>query len=152
MKNILFVCTGNSCRSVMAEGLFKKMVEHRADEFHVESAGTGTVDGFPASPETVKVMRDEGIDVSQHSGQCLRSEMIIKADKIFVMEKMHKDWILRHVPEVKNKVFLLTEFHAAGYGATDDMDIPDPIRMSDSFYRNVLAVIRDCVKKIADSL
>ena len=152
MKNILFVCTGNSCRSVMAEGLFRKMVAHRAHEFQIFSAGISAMDGWQASPETIEVMKTEGVDVSRHRSQRLREEMIHEADKIFVMEGMHKDWILRFVPEAKSKVFLLSEFHPAGYGVPGDQNIPDPIRMSDSFYRNVLGVIRDCVGKLAESL
>ena len=152
MKNILFVCTGNSCRSVMAEGLFKKMVAQRANEFTVSSAGISAMDGFGPSPETIEVMEAEGVDVAAHRSQRLRSEMVRLADKIFVMEKMHKDWILRFAPEAKSKIFLLTEFHASDYSEAGDADIPDPIRMSDSFYRNVLAVIRDCVTKIVESI
>ena len=136
----------------MAEGLFKKMIGARAGEFHVESAGTNTTEGFSASPETVEAMQAEGVDVSQHQSQRLKSSMIHAADKIFVMEKMHKDWILRFVPEAKHKVFLLTEFHPAAHDGLEDTDIPDPIRMSESFYHNVLSVIRDCVKKIVESV
>ena len=152
MKKILFVCTGNSCRSVMAEGLFKKMVSGRADEFEVSSAGISAMDGFPASPETVRVMESEGVDVSDHRSRRLKADMVNDMDKIFVMERMHKDWILRFFPKVKSKVFLLTEFHAANPDNPCEVDIPDPIQMSDSFYQNVLSVIRNCVEKIVQSL
>ena len=152
VKKILFVCTGNSCRSVMAEGLFKKMTEGRSDEFETSSAGISAIDGFPASPETIKVMAAEGMDVSGHRSQRLKAELVRASDKIFVMEREHKDWILRFLPESKGKVFLLTEFHTPDYGSAGEVDIPDPIQMSDSFYQNVLSVIRDCVKKIVKSL
>lgn len=136
----------------MAEGLFKKMVRDRADQFEVLSAGISAMDGFPASPETVKVMHDEGVDVSEHQSQRLKADMVRAADKIFVMEKMHKDWILRFVPDAKSKVFLLGEYHKTDLGHTGEIDIPDPIHMSDSFYINVLSVIRECVKKLAENL
>ena len=152
MKKILFVCTGNSCRSVMAEGLFKKMVKDRAGEFEISSAGISAIDGFPASPETIKVMEAEGVDVSDHRSQRLKTDMVHVSDKIFVMERMHRDWILRFVPEAKGKIFLLTEFQSTEYDNGGEVDIPDPIQMSDSFYRNVLFVIRDCVEKIAKNL
>jgi protein-tyrosine-phosphatase len=151
MKSILFVCTGNSCRSVMAEGLFRKVVEHRAEEFEIASAGISAMDGFPASPETIEVMSGEGVDVSQHLSQRLKPDMVRAADKIYVMEKLHKDWILRLAPEAKSKTFLLGEFREPSHGM-GDVEIPDPIRMSDSFYRNVLSVIRECVEKIAKGL
>lgn len=152
MRKILFVCTGNSCRSVMAEGLFKKLTQDRAGEFEVSSAGISAIDGFPASPETIKAMKAEGVDVSGHVSRRLTVDMVRTSDKLFVMETMHKDWILRFVPEAKSKVFLLTDFHAPAYEDTGDVDIPDPIQMSDSFYQNVLSVISDCLEKIAQSL
>ena len=71
--------------------------------------------------------------------------MVHAADRIFVMENMHKDWILRFIPDAKNKVFLLGEFQKPDHGNIGDVDIPDPIHMSDSFYHNVLSVIRDCI-------
>lgn len=135
----------------MAEGLFRKMTETRADQFHIASAGISAMDGFPASPETIEVMELEGVDVSQHLSQRLKPDMVRAADKIFVMEKMHKEWILRLAPEAKSKVFLLGEFRTDHHAVTHDIEIPDPIRMSDSFYRNVLDVIRDCIKKVVES-
>ena len=152
MKNILFVCTGNSCRSVMAEGLFKKFVEGRSGKFSVSSAGISAVDGFPATEETVRVMREAGADVSNHQSRRLTLEMIKSADKIFVMERFHKDWVLRLAPEADDKVMLLTEYSKKGDGFAAEIDIPDPIRMSDHFYQNIMSIIRDCVKKIAESL
>jgi protein-tyrosine phosphatase len=136
----------------MAEGLLKKYLKDRADEFDISSAGISAMDGLPASPETIKVMKNEGVDVSAHRSRRLNTELVAESHKIFVMQKMHKDWILRFVPEAKQKVFLLTEFHRPDYGNLTEADIPDPIQMSDSFYENVLKVIRDCVAKIAESL
>jgi protein-tyrosine-phosphatase len=150
MKRILFVCTGNSCRSVMAEGLFKKYVEDRRDEFHVTSAGISAIDGFSATPETIIVLEEEGVDMSDHQSRRLTPDMVEQADEIYVMEKIHKDWIVRSMPEAGNKVHLLMEFASRSeYGAHSD--IPDPIRMSGSFYRNVLDVVDDCVKNLAAS-
>ena len=152
MKKILFVCTGNSCRSVMAEGLFKKMVQDRAGEFEVSSAGISAMEGFPASSGTVKVMQAEGVDVSGHRSRPLPKELVRASDKIFVMERTHKDWIVRFVPEAKDKVFLLAEFHAPNPKNGGEIDIPDPIQMSDHFYRDVLSVIRGCVEQIVKNL
>ena len=126
-------------------------MESRSGEFRVVSAGISTMNGFPASPKTIEVMKSEGIDVTTHRSQQLTPEMVHAADKIFVMEKAHKDWILHFAPAAKNKVFLMTAFHSLDYGISGESDIPDPIRMSDSFYRNVLLVIRNCIKKIIES-
>ena len=151
IRKILFVCTGNSCRSVMAEGLFKQMMADRESEFSISSAGTGTVDGYPSSEPTVRVMKEEGVDVSGHRSRRLTPDMIKFADRIYAMERMHKAAVLEMYPEAKGKVFLLTEF-APGNANGAEIDIPDPIQMSDSFYRNVLFIIRDCIARIVESL
>jgi protein-tyrosine-phosphatase len=149
-KSILFICTGNSCRSVMAEGLFKKLVEDRADEFHVGSAGVGAMDGYPASEETLKALKAHGVDMSGHKSRTLTAQMVRTADKIFVAETMHRDAILDHWPEAAEKTHLLTEYSTEARRRGHSIDIPDPIRMSANFYGNVLQVIKDCVTHIAE--
>ena len=109
-KNILFVCTGNSCRSVMAEGLFRRFTATGAQRFQVASAGLNALDGYPATAETVKVMKEAGVDVSAHLSRRLTPAMVRLADKIFVMENAHKEAILRSWPEAGEKVHLLTEY------------------------------------------
>ena len=148
-KNILFVCTGNSCRSVMAEGLFRKVIEDRADEFHVGSAGIGALDGFNASEETIRVMREHGIDVSGHRSRQLTPAMVRTADKILVMETIHKNAILDNWPEAAEKTHLLTEYSRKKYRG-HEIDIPDPIRMPQNFYNSVFQVIRECVDHVAE--
>ena len=151
-KNVLFVCTGNSCRSVMAEGYFKHLVGDQADDFLVGSAGVGTMDGYPASPETQRVMREQGIDVSGHRSRKISAAMVRTADKIFVMEVMHKEAILEQWPEAGEKVHLLTEYSTDQFQRSLEIDIPDPIRMPNNFYNNVFRVIRDCVVQIAEEM
>ncbi len=152
MKHILFVCTGNSCRSVMAEGIFRKLISDRLDDFSVVSAGTSAAEGFPATQETVNVLTEEGIDVSDHQSQRLTYEMIRTADKIYVMEKFQMDFILQMAPEAAGKVSLMTDYYPHAPQRHHSADIPDPIRMSGVFYKNVYSIIRDCVKKIVEGL
>ncbi len=152
MKNILFVCTGNSCRSVMAEALFRKVTAKRPDDYSIYSAGISALDGYQATTETIQVMAKYGADVSDHRSQHLTEEMVWDADQVFVMERLHKDWILQRVPNAEKKVHLLTEFASKESQHERDIDIPDPIRMSDQFYKNVATVIHDCVKNIAKTL
>ena len=148
-KNILFVCTGNSCRSVMAEGLFKKLVEDR-DDFFVGSAGVAAADGYGASDETLRVMKKNGIDMSSHKSRHITTAMVRTADKIFVMENMHRAAILQDWPEAAEKTHLLTEYSKHAKHRGREIDIPDPIRMSQDFYKNVFDVIRECVEHIAE--
>ena len=133
----------------MAEGIFKKLVEDRAGEFSVGSAGIGALDGFKASDETVQVMKEHGIDVSGHRSRRLTVAMVRTADKVFVMEAMHKLSILESWPEAGEKIHLLTEYSEKAVRG-HDIDIPDPIRMPHNFYRNVFTVIRECVGHVAE--
>ena len=149
-KSILFVCTGNSCRSVMAEGLFRDIVKGRAEDFLVGSAGIAAFDGSGASEETLRVMGAHGIDMSEHKSRRLTAAMVRTADKIFVMENMHKHAILQDWPEAGEKTHLLTEYSKKLQHRGHEIDIPDPIQMSRDFYKNVFLVIRECVEHIAE--
>src|SRR5881396_980473 len=98
MKTILFVCTGNICRSPMAEGLFRQAVKGRGD-FQVVSAGVGAVEGLPASEHAVRALRDLGIDIFQHRSRMLTNELVERADYIFGMTHSHVDAIMLLYPQ-----------------------------------------------------
>lgn len=134
----------------MAEGLFKKYTEARAKDFVISSAGINALDGYPATPETLEVLEQEGVDMSGHRSRRLTYDMVRTADHIYVMEEVHRQSIVKLVPEAADKVWLLGDFAQGHREHAGHSDIPDPIRMSDSFYRNVMDVIRDCVKKIVE--
>jgi protein-tyrosine phosphatase len=151
VKKVLFVCTGNSCRSVMAEWIFKKLTEGREAEFRAGSAGISAMDGFPPTEDTVQVMRESGIDVTRHRTRRLVAPLLDEADHVYVMEQFHRDWIAKLFPGAKGKVRLLSEY-AGENEPYRQADIPDPIRMSPQFYRNVFGMIERCVKKIVEEL
>ncbi|MDP2921997.1 MAG: L-threonylcarbamoyladenylate synthase [Candidatus Omnitrophota bacterium] len=138
--NILFVCTGNSCRSVMAKGLMEKFVKEAglSDRVHIDSAGTSTFAGIGPAPNTVSVMKDEAVDVSDHTGKNINKDILKRSDIIFVMEKYHRDVIIGLMPEIKDKVRLLRE----------GFDIPDPIGRPLEEYRNVLGIIKEEIEDI----
>ncbi len=136
----------------MAEALLRKATAERPDEFSIHSAGISAVDGYETTRETAQVMAEYDVDVTDHRSRHLTEEMVRDADKIFVMERLHKEWVLRMVPEAADKVHLLAEFASRGSQHPRDIDIPDPIRMSDQFYKNVAVMIDDCVKNIAKTL
>src|SRR5438034_3309909 len=131
MKTILFVCTGNVCRSPMAEGLFRHAVKGRGD-FCVLSAGVGAIDGQPPSAYAVHALRELGIDISQQRSRMLTAELVNQADYIFGMTHGHVDAINLLYPQAVEKTFLLREFD----DTLDifEKDISDPIGGSYDVY------------------
>ena len=103
---ILFVCTGNTCRSVMAQGLFEKMWNDLSDNkmaVKAYSAGVAAIDGLSASQEALDILRSEGVDLSGHCSQRVTNELIEKADYIFTMTQGHKETLLNLYPEAKKR-------------------------------------------------
>src|SRR5436853_1708991 len=133
MKTILFVCTGNICRSPMAEGLFRHAVKGRND-FRVISAGVGAVDGLPPSDHAVRALKELGIDISKQRSHMLTAELVQQADYIFGMTHSHVDAITMLYPQAAEKTFLLREFDET-LDAYEN-DISDPIGGSYDIYCN----------------
>lgn len=104
MKEVLFVCTGNSCRSAMAEGLMKKIVKGSVN-IHISSAGVAAYEGMPASQEAILVMQKLGVDISEHKARRVTDEMLKQADFILVMEQGHTQYILKQRSELSKRVF-----------------------------------------------
>jgi glycine hydroxymethyltransferase len=124
MKTILFICTGNVCRSPMAEGLFRHAV-HGRGEFRVLSAGLGAVNGQPPTPHSVTAMRELGIDISGQRSRQLTGDLVRQADFIFGMTHGHVDTIGLMYPQAAEKTFLLREFDESL--EPYEKDISDPI-------------------------
>ncbi|MGA2281419.1 MAG: ribose 5-phosphate isomerase B [Verrucomicrobiota bacterium] len=133
MKTILFICTGNVCRSPMAEALFQRAAAGRG-EFRVFSAGLGAVDGQPPTAHSVAAMRELGIDISQQHSRMLTADLVRQADYIFGMTHSHVDAIALLYPPAAEKTFLLREFDDTL--EEFEKDISDPIGGTYEVYEN----------------
>jgi RpiB/LacA/LacB family sugar-phosphate isomerase len=133
MKTFLFICTGNVCRSPMAEGLLHHTTSGR-NEYRALSAGLGAVDGQPPSPYAVQAMKELGIDISHQRSRMLTADLVQQADFILGMTHSHVDTVTLLYPQVAEKTFLLREFDET----LDpfEKDISDPIGGSYDVYLN----------------
>lgn len=109
--NILFVCTGNTCRSPMAEAIMKARTNH-----HVKSAGISTVDGIPTSEGTVKALKSMELDFEGQSSQRINDQLVEWADLILTMTRQHKQVVATQYSHAFEKLFTLKEY------VSDDAD------------------------------
>jgi protein-tyrosine-phosphatase len=144
VQKILFVCTGNSCRSIMAEAYMKKRAQEESLSLEVKSAGTLGINDMPPTQQALKVLADEGIDTEGYQSKALSKELIDWADLILVMEPLHKSRILEDVPEAEGKVRYLAEFNPE----KNDVMIPDPIGRPVAFYKTSFGLIRYSIEEL----
>ena len=130
VKKVLVVCTGNTCRSPMAEGWLNHKLAGKG--WIAESAGVAAWGGGCASPEAVAVMREIGIDIASHRNQSLTRALVEEAAIILAMTDGHRREIERRFPEAKAKVRLVKSF-----GAAPAEDVVDPFGASADVYRRV---------------
>ena len=146
-KTILFVCTGNSCRSVMAEYLLRHALKDRED-VAVYSAGTGVFLRSSASKETLHVLARRGVDASMHVSQSVTNILLNQSDLILVMTRTHRQQVLERLPVVENRVYLLREFNDEPAALHAGLDIPDPIGKPAEAYEECLLLINEAVEKL----
>jgi protein-tyrosine phosphatase len=149
---ILLVCTGNTCRSPMAEAIVRKKIADRlacsiedieSRGVIVQSAGVSAVPGARASAEAIDVMTRRGLDLSQHSSQPLSASLVQQADVIFTMTRSHLSTLLGQHPEASDRAKVLTK---------DESDIADPIGGPAVLYERCAQQIEEAIGPRLDEL
>lgn len=140
-KHILVVCTGNICRSPMAEELLRKAAPDRI----VESAGTSAMVGWNATLEAREVMRAHGYDIDSHVARQLTTKMLASADLVLTLDGTHSSWIFQRHPQHRGKVHKLLKWHG-------NQDVEDPYGHPQEFfektYEEMAAGIKDWVTRL----
>ena len=151
-KRILFVCTGNSCRSPMAEYLLREYLRKTKgvlfQRYEIISAGISAPEGMRPTEEIRELMgKKEGIDISDSRAAQVTKQMVLSSDYIFTMEDFQLRYVLDQVPSARARVFNL------GKVLTPSLDsIPDPIGKSFIFYQNIYDLIKKAVSELVNWL
>lgn len=148
MKTIIFVCTGNTCRSPMAQELLLRYLQEQGDncplqEYQVLSAGLFTREGLLASAETVMVLAGENIDLGRHRSRQLNETLVREADYILTMSVSQRDYLKIMFPDLEN-IETIKQFAAGQPG-----DIRDPFGEGIEAYRQCLQELKLLIPRIA---
>lgn len=152
MKKVLFVCSGNTCRSPMAKELFTQFLTHYereglSAEYQAISAGLFAADGWPASPEALEVMEEYGIDLSRHRSRPLDQDLVEEADLILVMTRGHYSQVIERYQSSRDKTFILSE-----WAGCQGQEISDPFGMGKESYKKSAEQIRSMLERVIKKL
>ncbi|WP_274522117.1 low molecular weight protein-tyrosine-phosphatase [Halorhodospira sp. 9621] len=134
--NVLVVCTGNICRSPMAERMLQAASGPEGPD-RVESVGIGALVGAGADPHAVAVMDEIGLDLRDHTARSIDSVDVARFDLILVMERGQQAWLARHFPELRGRTFRI--------GHWQERDVPDPFRRSKAAFRAARDQLQEAV-------
>lgn len=136
---ILFVCTGNTCRSPMAEGIAKKICKEKDYDYQITSAGLFINDIDGVSENAVEVMNEIGVDISAHIPTQLTPDIIIDSDIIVPMTDSHAELLVR-IGADESKIRRMSE------------SIPDPYMQSAEIYRECRNKLEECIKQLLEQI
>lgn len=141
----MFICTGNICRSAMADGLMKKLVMDNNKDIVVYSCGIYAEDGDMATYNAIEAIKEYGVDLREHRATNINNSQIEDMDIILCATTSHKNTVIRMYPELKDKVYTMKEY--ADFDK-NDLDIPDPWGYDIETYRFCASTINKCLEKI----
>lgn len=149
MKRIMFICTGNICRSAMADGLMKKLAKDNNKEIEVYSCGIFAEDGDMPTFNAMEAIKEYDVDLKLHRATNIRNSKIEDMDIILCATVSHKNNVINMYPNLKDKIFTIKEY--ADYDK-NDLDIPDPWGYDIETYRFCASTISKCLNKIIDKI
>ena len=149
-NTILFICTGNICRSPMAEGKFRHLVEQNKADLIVKSAGVGAQNGQPPSENAIRAMQDLEIDISSQRSQMLTAELASEADMIIGMTHGHVEMVNLMYPQAAEKTFLLRDFDDSL--PLHEREVADPLGGTLEIYRLCRDQISDGIDSLLNSI
>ncbi|MBR4282924.1 MAG: ribosomal protein S18-alanine N-acetyltransferase [Clostridia bacterium] len=138
MKNILFVCSGNTCRSPMAEGIFNKIAKEKGLPFFATSCGVATYGGDKASPNSLKVCKDIGVDLNAHISRGLTISAVEEAYKIYPLADGHFSVLKQYFPNKK--------------GIEKSLNISDPFGGDEETYKKCREEIEEKIDEIFEEI
>jgi protein-tyrosine-phosphatase len=145
---VLFICTGNTCRSPMAEGLLKKLLADRSGpptSIDVASAGTMGLVGMPATDFAVEVSASYGVDIHQHHSQAATPELLDRADLVLALAADHYDFC-RDMKVPPERLYMLRAFPGHP-NALSQYVIPDPIGSPREQYQRTFFLIEEALRR-----
>lgn len=148
---IMFVCTGNICRSAMAEAIMKKRALENNLKIEVYSCGTYAENGQMASFNAIETMKQYDIDLNNHMSTNINNSNILDMDLILCTTFSHKANVFHLYPELKGKIFTIKEY-ADLLGNDRNYDIKDPWGYNMETYMNCAEEISLCIGKILEKI
>ncbi len=149
---LLFVCTGNTCRSAMAEAAAKQLIAQSPEHygaFDITSAGVMCAGPTPASPNAILAAEQDGCDLTRFTAKQVTESLLEQADYVFTMTRGHKQLLEQAAPQYRDKYFLL---NAYAEGTPDAADVPDPYGGSLEEYLQCFDVLHQSVQQVLEKL